>query len=273
MDEGQSSSQSNSSEDGGDDGGGGGSESSESNNNNSSSSSASSECGFDKDCDGDIDEDDYDYIDEDGCYISHDTTPYCPTSGGCANSFEINGVEYCADSDGDGNGDPDGESDGDGSSSSSSTGSNSSEGSQSSEGTASGGDTCGSPPSCSGDEIACASFLQLYYQRCPDIEGSAEKPGVYDGESDHTLNIQDRLQQAKDEFKSMYDNVANDLKSQLSLSVSGSGGDLPCESIEIKGKTLETGVCVQEDFWTKIRGLLVAAASLIAAYIILVPRG
>ncbi|UTF61280.1 hypothetical protein [Gilvimarinus sp. DA14] len=284
---GQSSSDSGSNSSDGGDGGGGGNSSDggetggSSSSSGQNSSSSSSDCGFDTNCDGTIDGDDYDYIDEDGCYVGHDTTRYCQDQGTSGpddipnNCFAANGQVFCPDIDGDGEGDG-GEGEGDGSTSSagssSSSDSNSSD-SSSSDPTANGGDSCGSPPTCEGDDVGCANLFQLYYQRCPDVPETDVTVGEYDGEADHTLDIGERLQQAKDEFQSTFDTVAADLKSHLSLSVSGSGGDLPCESIEIKGKTLETGVCVQEEFWSMIRGLLVAAASLIAAYIILVPKG
>jgi hypothetical protein len=138
-----------------------------------------------------------------------------------------------------------------------------------------GGGSCDAPPVCTSadnDSVTCAILKQQWLARCPITEGvpfGAGTDGLYEGDGEHTLNIYDRLATAEQKYADKFNEIASDIQDQLSLSVGGGGGGLPCNPQQIFGVSVELGICARSDFFSLISGIFYAVATVLSAYIVL----
>lgn len=140
-------------------------------------------------------------------------------------------------------------------------------------GSASGGFDCEEQPVCEAngaDGVTCEILRQQWLMRCPN---NTLEPGIgngeYDGESDHGLDIHERVGQAQQDYEQRFSEIADELSNMLNLGVSGGGAGLPCSYGTIFGVQIQLGICARSDFFQLIAGIFYACATVLAAYIIL----
>jgi len=92
--------------------------------------------------------------------------------------------------------------------------------------------------------------------------------GVYTGDG-HALDIEQRYEDAKEKFQTVYDELSLDIRDKLSLSVPLGRPDLNCSTEKLFGVTVEVGACARRDFWDLIRNIFYFVCVVLSMYIIL----
>jgi len=92
--------------------------------------------------------------------------------------------------------------------------------------------------------------------------------GIYNPDG-HVLDIQDRYDQAKENYQTVYEELSGELRDRLSLELGAGRDELACNPQKLYGTTVELGICARTDFFDLIRGLFLAVAGILSTYIIL----
>lgn len=131
------------------------------------------------------------------------------------------------------------------------------------DGSAGGGGNCQAPPTCDGDEIQCAILQQQWLQRCPSGE-IGELTGLT-----YELDIDDRTQQAIDEYQQKFDEIKDQFSDLLGVSFGGSGGGLESNVRDVYGAQVELGIFARADFFDWLRNIVFFAFALASFMIIM----
>ena len=108
------------------------------------------------------------------------------------------------------------------------------------------------------------------YLDCISEESGDEGDGLDDiNQKDYSLNIGERLQQARDNYTDRLNDIKDDLTQELSVSLGAGSGSLPSDRIELYGQTVEMGIYARKDFFDAIRWIFLAVASVVSLYIVL----
>lgn len=89
---------------------------------------------------------------------------------------------------------------------------------------------------------------------------------------EYSLDINQRLQQARDKYTNKITQIRQNFESELSVHLNSGSGGLPTNSVNLFGRSVELSLSARADFFELIRWVFFAMASVVSLYVVFSPR-